>query len=153
MKIKKNRKRVEFTPEKYKQDLSSSRNGNFTGFTLLELIIVLALLGLFLTLTIPFGIDFYRENVLQEQTSRLANNLKLAQSHAQSQKDNSSWGIRFEPTDQGCTNCYVMFQGNSYSERNSAYDKVFNVTSGVTMEGVVEIVFEKGTGDPQIITD
>jgi prepilin-type N-terminal cleavage/methylation domain-containing protein len=132
---------------------SNRKREKVKGFTLLELIIVLALLGLFLTLTIPFGMDFYRENVLQEQTSRLANNLKIAQSHAQSQKDNSSWGIKFEPTDQGCTNCYVMFQGNSYSERNSTYDKVFNITSGVTMEGVIEIVFEKVTGDPQIITN
>ncbi len=123
------------------------------GFTLVELLIVLALLGLFLALTIPFGTEFYREHVLQEQTAMLANNLKTVQSYAQSGKNDSSWGVRFEPGDQGCTNCYVLFQGDTYSERDEAHDKVYNLASGVVAEGVVEITFEKRSGKPQIITD
>ncbi len=124
-----------------------------TGFTLVEILIVLALMGLFLALTAPLGIEFYREHVLQDQTATLVNNLKTAQSYAQSGKNDSSWGIRFEPDDQGCTNCYALFQGDTYSERDGAYDKVYNLASGVVAEGVVEIVFEKGGGKPQIITD
>jgi prepilin-type N-terminal cleavage/methylation domain-containing protein len=119
------------------------------GFTLMELLIVIALIAIFVAMTVPFTMDFYKEQVVEEQTANLANNLKVAQSHAQSGKNNSSWGIKFFEDE------YVLFMGDSYSdaERNTDYDKTYSISSGVTMEGVSEIVFEKGTGNAQIIED
>ena len=126
------------------------------GFTLIELLIVIALITLFTALTVPFGISFYRRQLLEKQTADIANYLKVAQSHAQTAKNDSDWGIKFYPDDQDCIKCYVMFQGESYasrSEANKAYDKVFEISSGIEIEGAIEVVFEKRTGKPSIITE
>lgn len=117
--------------------------GNKTiGFTLMEVLIVVVLMTLFLLLTIPFGIEFYREQVIEEQTSSLTNNLKIAQSHALSGKNDSSWGIKF------FTDYYILFMGEDYDdpERDTTYDREFSLSSGIEIEGISEVVFEKGTG-------
>ena len=112
------------------------------GFTLVEVLVVVALITLFLFMTVPFTMDFYRDQVLEGQTSSLANNLKVAQSHARSGKNDSSWGIKFFEDN------YILFMGDSYDEegRDDTYDKTFKITSGIEVEGVSEIVFEKDTG-------
>ncbi len=120
-------------------------------FTVVELLIVVVIIGLFSFLTIPFGFNFYSDQVLEESGANLMNNLKLAQSHAMAGRSDSSWGIKFYPEDQGCDNCYVLFKGDSYNERDEAYDSVFNFYPGITAEGMSEIIFEKGTGDSYII--
>ena len=45
----KNKKNREFTPVKHKQSLFSSKTGNFTGFTLIELMIVIAVVAVLAT--------------------------------------------------------------------------------------------------------
>jgi prepilin-type N-terminal cleavage/methylation domain-containing protein len=45
----KNKKNRGFTPVKYKRSLSSSEAGNFTGFTLIELMIVIAVVAVLAT--------------------------------------------------------------------------------------------------------
>ncbi len=114
------------------------------GFTLIEIIIVVSLIALFVFLVTPFGLDFYREQVLEESTISIADKLKLAQSRALSEKNNSSWGVRFIHEEGK----YVLFQGDSYDQRDSDYDQEFTLPSGMTIEGINEIVYEKGTGDP-----
>jgi prepilin-type N-terminal cleavage/methylation domain-containing protein len=117
------------------------------GFTLMELLIVLALTGLFFALTIPYGMNFYRQRILDEETSKLMNNLKIAQSHAMAGKENSSWGIAF------FEGYYVLFMGDYYddAERNDDYDKTFNFSSGIAIEGISEVVFEQSTGEPNVV--
>ncbi len=116
------------------------------GFTLIELLVVLALIAVFTVIVAPFGADFYREQILQEQTQSLSSNLKLVQSRAMAGKNDSAWGVKFYPENQGCTDCYVLFQGGSYDGRDEDEDRVFNLSPGMTTEGMKEIVFEKGTG-------
>ncbi len=130
------------------------------GFTLVEILTVIALMSLFLFLTVPIGMDFYREQIMQEQAEMLANNLKNAQARAQAGKGDSSWGLKFEPDDQGCTNCYVFFKGDLYEDegRNEDYDWVFELPTGVSIEEYLEvkidqIIFERGTGEPRIIEE
>lgn len=43
-------------------------NKKKNGFTLVELLIVLALLVIFSVATIPFGLNMYRSRILQEET-------------------------------------------------------------------------------------
>jgi prepilin-type N-terminal cleavage/methylation domain-containing protein len=120
---------------------------NTRGFTLIELLIVLALTGLFLALTVPYGMNFYRQRILDEETSKLMNNLKIAQSHSIAGKGNSSWGVvLFE-------DCYILFMGDYYEDdgRNEDYDKTFNLSPGITIDGFSEIVFEKNTGEPNVV--
>lgn len=119
------------------------------GITLIEIMIVIALMVLFSTLTIPYGINFYRSKVVEEITMTISNVLARAQSHALTAKEDSSWGVKFFYNE----NKYVFFKGDRYSERDANYDHSFSYQSGVDAEGVAEIVFEKITGRPQIFLE
>ncbi len=114
------------------------------GFTLTEIMIVIAIIILLSALTLPFGINFFQEQRTEEETISLVNNLKIAQSRAMSGKNNSSWGIKFEPE----SSRYILFQGESFIERDAAYDEIFEMSSGTQIDGLDEIVFEKITGKP-----
>ncbi len=118
------------------------------GFTLIEILIVVILTALFLAMTVPFTINFYQQRLLDEETSKLANNLKIAQSRSITGKNNSSWGIRF------FEDHYTLFMGDYYDEvgRNEEYDQIFSLKGGMTIEGVLEVVFEKNIGNPNIIS-
>ena len=120
------------------------------GFTLIEIIIVIALITLLAALVAPAGIDFYQDNIEERQALLLKTNLEKARDFAIAGKLDSSWGVKFYPDDQECTDCYVFFKGNSYKKRIIAYDKVFTLSSGIDIEGMSEVVFEKITGEPHI---
>lgn len=113
---------------------------NMIGFTVVELMVVVSLLTLFSALAAPFGIEFYREQALEEETQTLANNLKITQSRAMAGKDNIAWGIEFLQGE------YVIFRGST-CEEGEAYRTV-QLRGGIETEGASCILFEKGTGDP-----
>ncbi len=120
------------------------------GLTLVELTIVMAFIVLLAALTVPVGTDFYHNEIMERDTRLLNTNLEKARDFATSGKLDSSWGIKFYPNDQECTDCYVFFKGNSYNEREVDYDKAFNFSSGVNIEEISEVVFEKISGEPHI---
>lgn len=113
-------------------------------FTLIELLIVIALVVSIMALAVPFGVEFLQKQRIEEETATLANNLKAAQARATAGKNDSSWGIKFfEDEDY-----YVLFAGESYETRISKYDEAFQLSSGTNITGADEIVFEKITGQP-----
>lgn len=114
-------------------------------FTLIEVLVVGILILIFFIIAAPFGMEFYREQVLEEQTQAIANNLRVVQSRAMSSKNDSAWGIKFYPEDE---NRYTLFRGDSYGEREEGSDTDFNFSAGIVVEGISEVVFEKGTGIP-----
>lgn len=115
-------------------------------FTLVELLIVIAFLVILLSLTIPYGTNFYREQVLSEEAASVAESLKGARSRAMAWKNRSSWGVAFNKPEEGQ---YTLFQGETYegrSEEEIRNDQIFTLTPGMEIEGPDEIVFEKFTG-------
>ncbi len=115
------------------------------GFTLLEIIIVIALIALFSALIAPVGMDFYRSENIERQANLLKKNLELARDQAISGKLDSAWSIKFEE------NKYTIFKGDDWGGRNETYDKEFNIPSSmeIELEGEIdEITFEKITGGP-----
>jgi len=130
------------------QRIKLKNNQGRKGFTLLELMLVIGLMVIFATLTIPYGMDFYRSRAVEEQTRTISNILSRAQSHAITGKEDSNWGVMFFH-EQGE---YVFFKGVRYSERDTVYDQTFKSSGGVSTEGITEIVFEKNTGDPKVYT-
>ncbi len=122
---------------------------NCKGFTLLELMIVIGLMVIFAVLTLPYGMNFYRSRAVEEESRTISNVLARAQSHAITGKEDSNWGVRFFHDNSE----YVFFKGERYDERDVVYDQIFRASSGILTEGVVEIVFEKNTGDPKIFSE
>ncbi len=129
--------------------MKQSEIKNCKGFTLLELMIVIALMVIFAVLTLPYGMNFYRSRTVEEESRTISNVLARAQSHAITGKEDSNWGVKFFHEQ----NEYIFFKGERYDERDVVYDQLFRSPSGIETEGIIEIVFEKNTGDPKIFLE
>lgn len=63
------------------------------GFTLVEIILVIALMGLIVGLTVPFMNDYYAKQQLYSFTDEVVANLRRAQNKAIIGEGNTNWGI------------------------------------------------------------
>jgi len=112
------------------------------GFTLLELLLVIGAAILIAAFTIPVGVRFFQNQILDETTSSILGALRRAQNQAISQKNDSVFGVKF------LSGSYVLFQGNSYGSRIQSEDESFSLPGGITTAGIEEVVFAKLTGIP-----
>lgn len=125
-------------------------NNSKKGFTFVEILIVFGLIALLGLMIAPFNANYYERIFFEENTSRLFQNIKNAQFRAISSKGGSDWGVKIKPEDYDCESCYVIFRGSSYNDRNDEFDQIFELPTEFELEGVKEIVFERGTGTPII---
>ena len=109
------------------------------GFTLVEVILVLAILMLLALLTIPLGIRFYKSQELNFVTDELVQTLRRAQLQAMSQA-NYSFGVYIQPGQ------YILFRGDSYMTNDD--EEVFVVSNDISFGGLNEVVFSKLDGIP-----
>lgn len=112
------------------------------GFTLIELLLVIAAASLLVAATLPFGVNFYRIQVLDDAGEGMLTTLRRAREQARAQKNDDTFGVRFLP------GSYVLFQGSSYAARIAAEDEVFTFSPLISTSGITEIVFAKHTGAP-----
>ncbi len=114
------------------------------GFTIAELGIALGMVVVIAVLTVPFGIIFYRDQILDETAQDILIALRRSQSQAITQREDSRFGINFSTE----TDAYVLFQGNSYITRMPAADEKFYLPFGFSLSGIGEVVFENLSGLP-----
>lgn len=112
------------------------------GFTLVELLIVIAVASLVSLFTLPVGTKFFQSQTLDEASGDILNTLRRAYSQAVFQKNDSAFGVKF------LSGSYALFQGSSYAARTISEDESFTLSTGVTTSGIDEIVFAKLTGIP-----
>ncbi len=110
------------------------------GFTLVELLIAVALIIMFSSLTLPVGFNFFQESTLRDQVRNLETSLRKAQAVAISGRGNANAGIKIT------RNSYIIFEGESYRDRRSSLDIVIPFPVSVVPSGNDEIVFRKSTG-------
>lgn len=112
------------------------------GFTLLEVALVITLVVIISAFTVPIGINFYRNQTLNEASDGILSVLRRSQNHAAFGKNDSDFGVKI------LSDTYVLFEGSSYVSRDTSKDASFNISMGVTATGADEIVFTKLTGVP-----
>lgn len=112
------------------------------GFTLIELILVIALVAIIGSFSAPVYTSFISKNNLENKTFEIKGVLTKAQNNTISGKQNSNWGVYFLP------NQFLLFAGDSYASRNSALDEVHSLPSSVSVSGISEIVFQRPRGQP-----
>lgn len=113
------------------------------GFTLVELLVVLALLSIVLALSTGLSFPYYRRQQLITATSVALSELRQAQAEADSQLDDADHGIKAQSTG------VVRFTGSSYAARTTSKDKTSLFSFPVTVSGTTEFVFPKGGIVPQ----
>ena len=115
---------------------------NKAAFTLVELLIVMAIFALLITASIPVSINFYKARTLDVNQNGLVQTLRKAQLKAMSIEADSSFGVYIT---QGK---YILFRGSSYKTRDANFDEIFKLPSNIEVSGLSEIVFSKLDGIP-----
>ena len=113
------------------------------GFTLLELLLSIAIIGLLAGLSLPVYRTLMQKNDLDIATTTIALSLRRAQVLSQAVDGDTTWGVNTQ------NNNIVIFKGTSYATRDATFDETFDVPTNVGLSGSTEIVFAKFTGLPQ----
>lgn len=112
------------------------------GFTLVELVLVIGILALLIVVSLPLAINFYKTRQFDVHENGIVQALRRAQLKAMSVEEDCAFGVHIT-SDQ-----YVLFRGNSYAMRDSAFDEVFDLPGNLQVSGISEIVFSKLRGIP-----
>ncbi len=111
------------------------------GFTLVELLVVLAIGTMLLSLTLPIGLRFYQTQVVDEATTDMVLDLRRASAEARAGRGGTAFGVRFFP------NHYVTFVGDSYVARDLSRERIVTLPlSGVIVASPEEFVFMPFSG-------
>ncbi len=113
---------------------------NRRGFTLIEVILVIGLIGILIFLSIPFYQSFQVESQLDSTTEEVVNILRRAQSKAMASQRDSNFGVKLT------SGQYTLFKGDSYAAREVIYDEDYNIPETLSINGLTEIVFNKLKG-------
>ena len=122
---------------------------NTPGFSIIEMIIVIAILAVLATVVVTNFPSFLSNSSLNNNTQQFVSVLKLAQNRALASENYSQFGIYINT---GVSpHQYISFKGASYTSRDTSADKVYVLDStvefyGINLGGGSEIVFDKLTG-------
>ncbi|MEN9582419.1 MAG: hypothetical protein RL641_373 [Candidatus Parcubacteria bacterium] len=111
-------------------------------FTLLEVLIVMAIVGIMAAATLPYTAKSYKHYIKTVETKNLISVLRRAQSMAMANTLESNYGVKISSTSA------ILFKGTSYATHDAQYDENYPISSTVTISAPSEIVFEKISGRP-----
>lgn len=113
------------------------------GFTLLEVLLSVAIIGLLLAASVPLNLSLFYQNDLDVATNQIAQSLGRAASLSRAADGDTTWGVKVQ------TGSEVVFKGSSFAARDTAYDESYPLASSIAVSGTTEYVFAKGSGLPQ----
>jgi prepilin-type N-terminal cleavage/methylation domain-containing protein len=112
------------------------------GFTLIELMLAVAITAVVSIFVLPGGIAYLTRSVVAEAETELISVLRGAQMEAIARSDGMPVGVRIEE------DAYIRFEGPSYELRDADADRVYRLPPGVLASGMAEVVFARGSGLP-----
>jgi len=112
------------------------------GFTLLEVLLVIGIMLIVFTISVPVMMPTQRRMELYVNQQMAENMYRRAQILAQHGVRDSEWGVRLESTQ------LILFSGSSYDTRTPSLDEINTLPVNVTATGPQEIVFSKIYGIP-----
>jgi prepilin-type N-terminal cleavage/methylation domain-containing protein len=130
-----------------KINLTTSPRG---GFTILELIIVVAVIALISFVSAPLGLQFYNSQMIDGVQSQLGDSLTRARSRSIVQEGDSQYGVCLVNV-PATTTSYILYQGTSCPGTLGGFDEVYPLINGVAVTfpaSVTDINFAKHTGTP-----
>ncbi|MDP3971230.1 MAG: type II secretion system protein [bacterium] len=117
-------------------------HSNKRGFTLVELLIVIAILSIMI-----FGIGgLYgssQDTAQVEQTRQeIVQSLRVAHQRAKGKKNSTAHGVNFTLTN------FTLYQGTSYATRDTAYDITTQMKGNIEISGLSGVNFTAGSALP-----
>ncbi|MEK7153508.1 MAG: type II secretion system protein [Patescibacteria group bacterium] len=112
------------------------------GFTLVEALLSVAIIGLLVGMSLPIYQSFQTRNDLDITTQSVADMLRRAQTYARGVSGDSQWGVAIQ------SGAATLFKGASFAARDAAYDEATIIPSTTNVSGVSEVLFSKLAGAP-----
>lgn len=112
------------------------------GFTLIEVLLSVAILTLLTGISLPVYESFARRNDLDVKTQTVVSAIRRAENYARHMRQDSAWGVEVLST--GVT----VFKGSTYASRDQSFDEITPISGTTTVSGVSEIIFAKMTAAP-----
>lgn len=118
------------------------------GFTLVELIVVIAIAVLFTGLAVPALRVAQKNSELEDAAQSLVYVLRLAASRTLGSEAASQYGVFFDTA--ASPDRYILFRGATYAAREVAADEAYVLPSNLEMSAIAipqsEVVFARVTG-------
>jgi len=119
------------------------------GFTLLELLIVIAIVFILAAIATPSFRIFQKESGLDNSAQEIVNTLRFAQNKTLASEGASRYGVYFNVATQ--PNQYALFKGNNYATRDPSLDETHKLPGyieiyNINLGGGYETVFNRING-------
>lgn len=115
------------------------------GFSLLEVLLAVAIIIIITGIFTPIYGYFYNRNNLDLATQQTVQSLRRAQILARNSEQDSDWGIYLN------NNFKTLFKGSTYLSREATYDESEELPAGTMVNIATEVVFSKTTGIPKTL--
>lgn len=113
------------------------------GFSIVEVLLTIAILGVFLEISLSSFVSFRSENDFRFSSLRIVDALRSAQARSRHVENDSVWGVRIN------ADAVIVFQGENFSTRDTRFDSVTDLSGIVGVNGQTEFLFEKVSGFPR----
>jgi len=115
------------------------------GFTLIEALVVIAIIVIVTAATIPLYGRWQTASILGSTKTEIVQNIRTAQIKAKSGLNNSDFGAYF------LTTSYTIYEGSTYITRDQSQDAIFSLPGNISLSGLSEVNFTKKTGIPSVV--
>ena len=111
------------------------------GFTLLELLLVIATFGVLAAITTPVAQIFQVRNDINISANTVVQTIRRAQILSSAVDGDQAWGVYI------ATSTVTLFQGTSFVSRDTDFDEELDIFSVASVSGLSEIIFDKFSGE------
>jgi prepilin-type N-terminal cleavage/methylation domain-containing protein len=119
-----------------------------TGFTLMEMLVVIGLVGVIATMSLFIDINSFRGDAFRSEVNNLGIALQTARADALNNIDQERHGVAIKPVGY---DGYVVFEGNSYDTRDNSKDENTKSSYEVNFSPTspTEITFDQLSGNAE----
>jgi prepilin-type N-terminal cleavage/methylation domain-containing protein len=126
--------KVEIRHSKF--DIRHSRSG----FTLIEMLLVLAISFILMGLMLPAALNQYRATLVDDAARSLMDSLRRTRTQAVADVHSAAHGLKI----MSASSSFILFEGASYATRNQAADEIVEYPSTVTLQATTtEVTFSR----------
>lgn len=128
-----------------------SHQWQHSGFTLVELVVVVAITVALASLTIPLYVNFQATQQAASAAEEIVQLLREAQARAMAGDGAMPWGVYFEDDLVGADDRFILFRGASFAARNPSFDFATDLADtlsfgSISFTGGSAVVFTRSNG-------